>query len=642
MDDEKGQSKIEGLNDTLYSRTRYRSPLNKRSPVKEFESPDVLEKWQTPELDEMLTHERLPPKISPFMKKVFIFALLFFIAAIGVAGFVFVGGANFISSRNVDINVLGPTTIRAGEVLELGVSISNTNNADLEFANLSIQYPSGSRNPDNTAESLTYTKDNLGIIGAGDEVIRDVRAVLLGLSEEIKEIKFSVEYKVKGSNATFYKDKIFEIAIGNAPITLTVESPPSTISGEDFMTVVSVTLNSTDVLKNVILKTEYPYGYSVLNATPETLTDNNIWALGDLSPGSKKTVLIRGQLIGENREERTFRFYVGVSDGGSASPNLEIIIVSRLNTVIVDRPSIGLNVLFNGENVSTYIAPVARPITTSIMFQNNLPDKLLNPRLEVSLSGETLDKLSVTAGNSGLYNPINSSIVWNLASRLDSQELSPGEGGQVTLRFSSLPSLSLSAGSQDITLNFSISGVPLGATGQRPVVVNETRTVRISSQVSFSSRALRSLGPFANHGPIPPKVGEETAYTVVLSVGNTQGDLTDAKIIARLGQNVRWLGASSFTSEDISYDSSSNTITWNMGMLSSEVGFSSATRELAFQISLTPSLGQIGTAPSLVTGLVFSGRDAQTGNMVTVNNPPLTTRLISDPAFIQGDDIVVK
>ncbi|MDP2642123.1 MAG: hypothetical protein Q8P21_02445, partial [bacterium] len=65
-------------------------------------------------------------------------------------------------------------------------------------------------------------------------------------------------------------------------------------------------------------------------------------------------------------------------------------------------------------------------------------------------------------------------------------------------------------------------------------------------------------------------------------------------------------------------------------------------RELAFQISLKPTAGQIGTTPVLVNSIVFSGRDTLTGNTVTVNNPPLNTRLTSDPVFIQGDDIVVK
>ena len=641
--DEKDKSKIEGLNDRLYSRTRYRDPLDKRSPVRELESPEIESKWQTPELDEMLKHERVPPKVGLFMKKIFVLALLFFAAAIGISGFIFVGGANFVSSKNVDISVLGPTSIPAGDTLGLGITISNRNNADLEFANLSIQYPQGSRNPDNTIESLTYTKDTLGVIGAGTETIRNARVVLLGPSGEIKEIKLSVEYKVKGSNATFYKDKVFEVVIGNSPIMLTVENPQSIVSGEPFTTKVSVALNATEMLKNVVLKTEYPHGYSVIDSSQKPVNEDNLWALGDLIPGSKKTISIRGQLVGEDKEERTFRFYAGVSDSLNADNNLKIVIISLLDTIVIDRPSIGLDILFNGENVSTYVAPAARTIRASIRFTNNLPDKLLNPRLEATLSGVALDKLSVRVGSGGLYDSGSLKVVWSLKNSSGLPELAPGESGQVTLDFSSLPSLSLSRGvNNDIALNFLMTGVPVDTVGQGTILARDTRTVRISSQVNFSSKVLRSLGPFANSGPLPPMVGESTTYSIVFSVGNTRGDLTDAKVTASLGQGVSWLGASSFTSEDISYDPASNLVTWNLGALASDTGFSSASRELAFQISLAPSLSQIGTAPSLVTGIVFSGRDTVTGEIVNINGSSLTTRLVSDPAFIQGDDIVVK
>src|SRR3989344_2706534 len=641
MDGEE-KSKIEGLDEKLYSKIRYRAPLDIRKPAKELESPEVEEKWQTPELDEMLKHERIIPTLNPFMKKIFIIALLFFVAAIGVAVFVFIGGANFVSSKNVDISVLGPATIRAGEVLELGAIISNTNNADLELVNLSIQYPQGSRSSDDTTKSLTYTKDELGIIGAGAETIRNVRTVLLGSSGEIKEIKFSVEYKVKGSNATFYKDKIFEITIGDAPITLTIENPPFTTSGDKFTTVVSITSNSTDVLKNVVLKAEYPHGYSVTDATPEALADNNIWTLGDLIPKSKKTITIHGQIIGENREERTFRFYVGVSDESKASPDLGVTIASLSNTIAINRPSIGLNVLFNGESVPVYIAPDARSISTSIEFRNNLSEKMFNPRLEVSLIGASLDKSSVTVGNNGIYNPINSKIVWNLMNNFGLPELAPGEGGKVTLRFSSLSSLALSGGNHEIKLNFSMTALQVGAAGQLPLAISETRTIKISSQVSFSSRVLHTLGSFANYGPIPPKAKEETTYTIVFGVGNTQGDLSEAKVSAKLGRGVSWLGGSSFASGGLSYDAPSNTVTWNLGTLVSGTGFLSATLEQSFQIALTPLANQIGTVPFLLTDIVFSGRDTVSGDMVTTSNPPLTTRMTSDPAFIQGDDIVVK
>lgn len=645
-DDERGR--IERLNDRLYSRTRYRDPLDTRSPVKEVDpssgATEVEEGWKTPELDELLKHERTPPReIRPLMKKIFIVALVFFIAALGVAGFVFVGGATFISSKNVDINVIGPTTIRAGEVLELGVTISNTNNADLESANLSIQYPQGTENPDNNGEPLTYAKNDLGVIETGAETVQNVRAVLIGQTGEVKNIKFSLEYKVKGSNATFYKDKMFEIAIGEAPITLKIESPLKVISGEDFTILASITMNSTDILKNVVLKTEYPHGFSISDATPKAATsDNNIWALGDLSPADKKTVSIKGKLTGEDNEERTFRFYIGVSDGAASSPNLKVNIVSQSNTIAVDRPPVSLTTLFNGEKLDTYIAPSGRPIATTIRFQNNLPGKLFNPRLEVRLSGRSLDKTSITAGKGSSYDSLGSKISWDVVNAQGNKELAPGENGQVTMRFASLPVLYLPGGKQDIVLDLTISGVEIGRDGQKPVVVNETRSVRISSQINLSSKALRSLGPFSNYGPIPPKVKEESSYTITFSIRNTQGDLADAKVSTRLGPSVKWLGASSFSNEDISYDSLSNMVTWNLGNLPTDTDSSSFSREMSFQVALTPILGQIGTAPILVDSIFFSGRDTVSGQMITTNNSPLTTRLVTDPAFVQGDEIVTK
>lgn len=636
------RNKLDKLDEKLYSRTKYREPSDKRSPVREVETPSVGENWQTPGLEEMLKHEIAGAKPHPFVKKIFIFALFFFVVAVGIAGFVFFGKNTFISSKNVDISILGPAMISAGEVLDLGVSISNTNNANLEFAELTVQHPSGSRNPENTVEALTYSRENLGVIKAGGEIVRNLSTVLLGSPGETKEIKFSVEYKVEGSNATFHKDKIFEITIGETPITLTIKSPKAVTSGEEFTTTVTVNMRSGEIMKNAVLKAEYPYGYNVVGATPATSADNNLWSFGDLLPGSEKTITIRGRIVGEDQEERTFRFYVGVADGGGTNYNPRVIVTSTFNTVAIERQPIGIEVSFNGENTTTYVAPAARPIALTIRYTNNLPDKILNPRMDITISGAALDKSSVDVGHNSSFNPETSKVSLQLRNSLGQSELGPGERGVVSLRLSSLSGTALPAGARDIRLDFAISGIPLAGIGQQTLVINETRTIRISSQVNFVSKTLYSLGSFANSGPIPPKVGEETTYTATFSVGNTQGDIINAKVMANLGPAVKWLGASSFASEDISYDEASNTVTWDMDKLVSDTGFSSATREISFQIALTPTLIQAGTAPNLVTGIVFTGRDSATGNSVMVTHSPLTTRLTNDPVFIQGDDIVVK
>lgn len=638
---EEPKSRVQSLNDKLYSRTRYKNPIGQRSAVREVETPEVNEKWQSPDLNELLTHERQAPEVTPFMKKFFLFAMCFFGATIFIAGFIFLGGSNFVSSKNVNISVLGPTTVSAGEPIELGVTIQNENNADLELVNFSVQYPQGARDPGDTGRALTFNKTEVGEIRAGGEAARNVKMILIGTTGEVKQIKFSVEYKIKGSNATFYKDKIYDVTIGSAPMSIAIESPPEVSSGDIFTTTIKLSLSSAEVLKNVMLRAEYPYGYSVVSTSPEAISENNVWALGDLPPGAEKTIAIRGRLVGENQDERTMRFYVGISDNGSMSADFKSIIVSAQETIAIERPSIGLNISFNGETTPIYIAPAARGISTHIRFQNNLPERIINPRLEVSLSGSSLDKEGVQIYNDGTFNTSSNRVTWYLSNSSGASELLPGENGSVSMNFSSLAETALPSGNRDINLEFRLTGTPAGSTN-KPVTVTESRTVKIASQVTLTSKAFYSIGPFKNSGPIPPKVGSDTTYTVVWNVGNTQADMGEAKVTARLGTGVRWVGSTSIINEGVTYNEETNTLTWDLGNLSSGSGFSTSGREAAFQVMLTPTVGQVGTVPVLVSGISFTGRDSATGGVVTVPNSPITTRLLQDPAFIQGDDIVTR
>ncbi len=631
------KSKVDELSDNLYSRTRYEAPEYRRSSVRAVDTPDAEEKWQGPELNEMLAQERKPTEVKPFVKKVFTFAVLFFVATIGIAGFVFLGGVNFISSKNVDIDIVGPTTASVGGVVELGVTIKNGNNSDLDLANFSVQYPSGSRDPQDSGKALSFTREELGVIEAGNESVRNIRLVLIGSPGEVKEFKLSVEYKVKGSNATFYKDKIYQITIGDSPLSLEIESPASVTSGESFTTTVNVTLDSTEVLKNVMLRAEYPYGYSVSSASPAAFSENNVWALGDLSPGVTKKVEIRGTLLGENQDERTFRFYVGSSESGGSNANFKTVILSAQKTIAIERPSLALSANFNGDNTATYITSHGIPVSVAVRFGNNLPEKLLNPKLEVRLTGSALNKNSVVVENSGLYNAASSRINWDLKNIQGLSELSPGDNGVVVFSLASLQDAFITG---EIGLQFIFSGTPVGTNS--PVSVSETRKIKVASQVTLSAKALYSIGAFENTGPIPPKVGQETTYTVVWTVVNTQADVVNAKVTARLGSGVKWVVGPEVASEMISYNEASNTITWDIKELTARQGTVSPPREVAFQVSIKPVGGQVGTAPTLVNSILFTGTSGLDSSRLSISAPALNTRLLSDPAFIQGDDIVVK
>lgn len=632
------KSKVDELSESLYSRTKYKGIEDERSTLKERDTTDIQSDWNSGSVDDMLKKDRRKTEQHSTLKKVFLVALIFFVCAIAVAGYIFLQGGNYVSSKNVDIKVLGPVSVNAGEPLELGVSVVNKNNADLESTVLFVQYPEGTRDPEDSTMPMTRSREVLGEIKAGRDATYTINSILFGEKGEIKQIKIVIEYKVKGSNATFSKEKVYDISIGDSPVSLNIEMPSSVTSGDTFTSTLTILANSSEILKNVIIRGEYPYGFSIASTEPET-RDGNIWLIGDLNPGDKKTITIRGKLTGQDDEERTFRFYAGVATNADVTV-FETPLAFISETLPIKRPSIGLDIRINSGNSESPVAPAGKEISSSISYVNNLTANLENVRIVAKITGNALDKTSVKTSGGGFYDSTSNSIVWdsNNEQRLDL--IAPGERGQLSFSFASLEQTTGNNQNQAISLDVTIYGTPQGSS--KSLNMTESRIIKIASEISLSARSLYTRGPFKNTGPIPPHAEETTTYTAVLNVRNTQNDISNAKVTAQLGSNVKWLGKVSPTTEDVTYDDLKKTITWDLGTLTSGSGFDAISREVYVQISLTPSLGQVGSAPILLTNITFNGTDAFTAVNVSSNASPITTRISTDPSYVQGNDIVTR
>ncbi len=638
MNDDK--SKVDELSESLYSRTRYHGVDDKRSALHETDTPPVNEEWNSPSIDDMIKKERRKTEQHSTLKKVFFVAVLFFICAAGVAGYIFFNGGNYVSSKNVDISVLGPTSVNAGETIELGVTVENKNNADLEDAVIYIQYPEGTRDPQDSTLPLTRGRQVLGEIKAGRNATYTLRSIMFGEKGETKQLKITIEYKVAGSNATFSKEKDYDIGIGNTPVSLNAELPPSVTSGDTFTTTLTILANSSEILKNVIIRAEYPYGYTLVSSSPTAQTNNkNVWAIGDLSPGDKKTITINGRLTGQDDEERTFRFYAGIASNEDINV-FETPLSFITQTVPIKRPNIGLSVQINNGNSDAAVAPAGQTISSSIEYRNNMPTNLENVRITARLSGTALDRNTIQPIGNGFYDSNTNTIVWDYNSSNALRTLVPGDRGFLNLNFASLAQAPAGSKNQQITLDVTITGTPTGSL--TPLSVTESKIIKIASEVNLSARSLYSRGPFKNTGPIPPHAEEATTYTLVFDLRNTQNNINDAKVTAQLGPNVKWLQKVSPQTENVTYDEVKRTLAWNLGTLASGSGFDAVGREVSVQVSLTPSIGQVNTSPILATNISFSGTDSFTGVAITNTAEAITTNTTSDPAFIQGNGTVTK
>lgn len=579
--------------------------------------------------------------VPSIFRKFFVFSLIVFVASLMFTFVVFYRGTNIVSSENIDIEVLGNAFVPGGEELSLQIEITNRNNTPLEFSDLLVEYPKGSAG--DTLGDFVRVRESLGTIGSGETAIETVKVVLFGEEGSSKDIRVALEYRVKGSNAIFVQEKTFTVTISSAPLTLSIDAPQDTISGQEITLQVKITLNTDEAIPDLRLKIDYPPGFEFESATPEPDLGNTLWDLGDLSPGAEKTISITGVMQGQDGEERSFNIYSG-SEHTADPSKIGVVFNSLLHTVAIGRPFIDARILVEGAYQDEYVSSSQTDNKVEIAWSNNLQTRIDDVEIKVTLSGNALDEASVSTRD-GFYNSLDNTIVWNKSTLSTFSSIAPGERDDVSFNLSSLPLLT---GTQtflerpQIVIEVSIKGTESTEGLVKEVVKFERRVIKIVSDFQIAAKALHYTGPFTNTGLVPPKVGQDTTYTIVWNVTNSSNKISEALAKATLPLFVRFNRRVSPSSENVLYDESTREVTWNIGKISEGAGLLGESKEVSFQVTLLPSLSQVGTAPELISGTTLTGRDTFANTLVQSRKSPLNTNLINDSGFVLGQDKVVQ
>lgn len=628
-------SPLEELEERLYAREDI--PAAGRSRLKDRET-TLAHDW---EHAHTLPHDRstmTPTKKGKWAKLFLICSIVFFVVAVGVAALIISRGGNTISSSNLELAVTGPVSVDAGDTLELDITVTNGNNATLETADLFIEFPSGTRNAEDVRTELQRVQESLGSLSSGEIVRTSVESVVFGEQDEEQEIIVTVEYRVSGSNAIFMKEKAFTYVIGNTPLTLLIDAPAEVNAGQRLETTLTLISNSTNVLEDVVVVADYPFGFSFLDSDPETSQGDRVWRVGDIPAGSRRTISVEGTIEGQDEEERTLRFTAGIADPDDPTEIATPFLIVD-HTLAIRRPFVETTITMNGSANEEVAVDSMEQVRVDIAWHNNLPTQVADVEFEVELSGIALNKSSVSADR-GFYRSSSNTIRWDGSSdpRLDLME--PGATGQVAFTFRSED---IAAGAPleepEIFIAASLRARRLGDRETASDIVSDLgeRVVRVNSVVAFSSEALYADGPFDNTGPMPPRAEEETTYTVVWRLSNSSNAIENARVTATLPSYVQWMDSVRPASEDITFNSVGGEIVWNVGMLPAGTGYGQPVREGAFQISFTPSLSQVGQTPNLMSAARLQGRDTFTGVSVSQSAAVLTTRLSTDSGFSEFD-----
>lgn len=600
---------------------------------------DVSTAWQ--QADTMPRESSKTHAGFRWIKWFFVGSIVFFLAALIVALFVFSRGSNVVSPENIAIDVTGPVSIGGGEELALQISVHNNNTVPLELSDLLVEYPSGTRAVDNLEKELPRARKSLGTINAGQTVNEVVRAVLFGQEQSVEQIKISLEYRVESSNAIFVKEKTYEISLSSSPVSVSISALKEVSVNQEMSMEIKIDSHTDTVLKNLAVQIGYPSGFSFGSAAPSPTSGETFWILGDVPARGSRIIKLIGLMQGQDNEKKVFRISTGTVNV-SNEQTLGVVYGTAFQEMTLRRPFMSADITINGNIGEEYVAQAGEDIHGEIVWSNNLPVRVTDGSIEVTLSGDILDEPSI-AVDGGTYDSSRNTLLWDKRSYPAFGVIESGEKGQ--LRFSFKPKALF--GAEKLMRNPKIS-VSLTVGGNRisesdvptRVTTSIARIIKFSSGVQLTSRMTHFAGPFANVGPLPPVVEKETTYTIVWTVLNTSNNLSSAKVRAVLPSYVRWKGVTT-SGENISFNQASGEVSWLLGSVAAGAGFSSRTREVAFQVGFFPSANQIGEAPDIVSAATFSADDDFTSATINGSTRAVSTRLSTDPGFKSGDEMVV-
>lgn len=647
MPPQENQNRIEDLKKSLYSRNAPDVRTRRKLRFSPTET-TVQTAWEHPSEEESVAPTKLNQEYKDtsmsFLTKLLIASIVFCTIAVGIGAYLFFNGSNLISADNIAIDVRGPVSIPGGAPVSFDITVVNNNNVDLQGAYLAIDFPAGTTDADDRVSELKLLQEPLDDIPAGGSVTKTVRAIMFGQENLQRQIGMKVTYKVKGSTALFTKTSSYDVLINSSPVLLTVSSFDEITSGQELAIKLSLKSNSQDILKNVLLKASYPFGWVFTSSDIKPLADNSTWKIGDIPPGGERTITIRGTVQGEDSESRVFRFVAGAQSAVDAKV-IGTQYMTAEHALTIQKPFISLGIAVNNDDTAAdYIGQFGQSQRMSVNWFNNLSTSVSNMVITAKLSGSAYDKGAVQP-DQGYFNSATNEIVWNRQTNPDFGSIGAGENGQVT--FTVAPRDLSSTGKPVVNPTVVVSASVAGSRTQGSSVPEKLssvveRTTRIPSNVALSGRVVRSVGPFQNTGPIPPKVEQATTYTILWTVDNTSSAVTNAQVTATLPAYVKWLGAVSPSSESITYDENSGLVTWNIGNVSTYTTDSSSRREVYFQVSFQPGVNLANQSPILLNQATLSAIDSFTGTQLQNKQDYLTTRFSTDPEYKEGQATVAK
>ncbi len=553
---------------------------------------------------------------------IFIFVFIIFVGSFFYTYINILNGKNTISTNKIDIKVTGPVSVKSGEVSDFIIDITNNNNSELILSDLIIQYPSGSRSPFNKNQDLTNERISVGTIKPGETIRKKNSVVFFGEQNIKKNINYSYEFNINDSSTIFQTEKNVSVFIVGSPINIVISNIKEINNNQELNFDIEINSNTEEILENIQLMIEYPFGYKLLESNIKPVSNNNTWSFESINSLSSTTISLKGKFLGEINVDKNFRFIIGIED--PKTKEMLTVLSTQDNQVSIRKPFVITKLLIDGDSSENKSVQYDQDLRIDLSVTNTLPDSVTDVIVEVLLGGVLIDRRSVKTDN-GFYDSNRDVIFWDKSTNSRLAVISPGETREMSFSIGTISSeenfiKTLRRATSELTVN--VNAQRLGENRvPESIVASTKKQLRLKTEVLFIS----NLSYFG--GAYSPEVNKETVFRYTGNISNTANTIKDVVFIAKLPPNSIWKNSysSNIPSSSLKYNKSTREISISLGDIEAGVGIDKSIKEFYFDIGFTPTLTQTGQIPVTIIEPFITATDSFTGDKLLLKNNSMTT-----------------
>jgi len=536
---------------------------------------------------------------------------------LAVIGFVIY--LNFFAVAKVDpltMEIELPSEIASGTVTTVTVHYKNNGRVPLANLSIDVNVPAGFVPNSMTPMPTDAEKEifDLGSVQAGAEGAVMLTGVWLTTVPSINTVQALATYRPANFNADFTAVASTTASSNTSSLLLTMTGPDKTSPGESVVYTLILENTSEVAAANVTTEVALPVGFMLTASDPAFIPAGpTTWTLVDLVAHDKKTMTMTGSWSADMSDV--------VQMVGKVSTKLnDVTMVQGQTSVFTNIIGNGLrlSLVANGATSNVSIDPGSQ-LRVTVGYENTGEEPLTGVSLVVDFQAAVGQKVPITWKEASLDNGklTQEGIVFDAKTV---GTLPTHESKTRNLIFPVKTTVAVGeAQNWTVAVHATVNGVTISS---QPLTI----TLNSDTHFTAAARYFTADGAPLGTGPLPPKVGQTTQYSLLWSVNNTLHALSEVRVSATLPPGATWGNATTASAGTVSYDAASRVVSWTVA--SAEASNTALTA--SFIVSVTPGASDAGTFVKLLSGSAFRATDGVTASSLQQTGDILTTECTGD------------